>query len=483
MEERKGLSVPESGFQTVGIVGLGYVGLPLAMEVCRAGYECRGVDVDRSKVEALLRGESPILDVPSEDVARHLGEGRFRVSADYGDLGDCQAVIICVPTPLRKTKDPDVSYVLEAARRLKEVLSPGMLVILESTVYPGATEELVGGILEETGLRVGRDFHLAFSPERVDPGNRSFPLRRIPKVVGGVTPECGKRAASLYRALFDQVIEVASAREAEMVKLLENIFRAVNIGLVNELAVAAHKMGINIWNVIEAAATKPFGFMPFYPGPGLGGHCIPIDPFYLAWKAKIFGAETAFIELAGRVNSSMPRYVVERAAELLNRVGRPIRGSRFLVLGVAYKRDVSDTRESPALDIMEMLAERGGVVEYHDPYVPEVRLPAPVVGLRVPEAVPALVGEGWPGSTFPGSGVPGTLITPGTPGGGGNPGSRVWRSVELSPEELAGADLVLILTDHSSYDWDFVVRHARLIFDTRNATRGVRAGREHVHLL
>ncbi len=427
--------------EKVGVVGLGYVGLPLAVEVCRAGYRCLGVDVDPVRVEMLLRGESPILDVPSEEVARYRGEGKFEVSRDYEGLRSCQVVIICVPTPLRKTKDPDVSYVLDAARRLKEVLSSGMLVILESTVYPGATEELVGETLEETGLRVGRDFHLAFSPERVDPGNRLFPLRAIPKVVGGVTPECGERAVAFYSTIFDRVVPVASAREAEMVKLLENIFRAVNIGLVNELAVAAHKMGINIWSVIEAAATKPFGFMPFYPGPGLGGHCIPIDPFYLTWKAKVFGAETAFIELAGRVNSSMPRYVVERAAELLNQQGKPIRGSRFLLLGVAYKREVSDTRESPALDIMELLVERGGEVEYHDPYVPEVRF-----------------GE------------------PGRP-------PRVWRSVELTSEALARADLVLIVTDHSFYDWDFVVRHARLVFDTRNATRRVTGGREKVHLL
>ena len=418
----------------VGVVGLGYVGLPLAVEFCKRGFAVYGVDKSEKKIEILRKGKSYIGDVSDEAVKSCIETGRFHVSIDYKVLAQAQAISICVPTPLRKTKDPDMSYVIDAAENIAKVLQRGQLIILESTVYPGATKELITPILERSGLKVGQDFYLAFSPERVDPGNKQYGIRGIPKIVGGVTEECTTKAGELYQQIFEHVIPM-KAKEAEMAKLVENTFRAVNIGLINELALVAHKMGINIWNVIEAAKTKPFGFMAFYPGPGLGGHCIPIDPFYLSWKAKTYRADTSFIELADRVNSQMPIYVVERVADLLNQEGKPLKGSKILLLGVAYKRDVNDIREAPALDIVGLLSQKGAEVSYNDPYVPHVEY----LG-------------------------------------------REWRSQELD-EKLAVQDCVLIVTDHSDYDWEFIAQHAKLIFDTRNATAGIRDRFNNIHLL
>ena len=419
----------------VGIVGLGYVGLPLAVEFCNQGFDVYGVDKSSEKIELLRNGQTYIGDVSESALRECLKTGRFHVSTDYSILIKVQAVSVCVPTPLRKTKDPDMSYVVDAAENIAKILQPGQLIILESTVYPGATEELIAPILEKSGLRVGKDFYLAFSPERVDPGNERYSIRDIPKVVGGITEECTERAVELYRQVFEQVIPM-KAKEAEMAKLVENTFRAVNIGLINELALVAHKMGINIWNVIEAAKTKPFGFTAFYPGPGLGGHCIPIDPFYLSWKAKTYQADTSFIELAGKVNSQMPVYVVERVADLLNQVGKPLKGSKVLILGVAYKRDVNDIRESPALDIIGLLAKKGAKVSYNDPYVPSFAYL-----------------------------------------------EKQWESQPLTEELLKEPDCVIIATDHSDYDWEFIAQHARLIFDTRNATKGTRDKQANIQLL
>lgn len=412
--------------ERVAVIGLGYVGLPLAVAFCQNGFGVTGIDLDRQRLGRLEKGKSYIQDVSSEMIAQCLTSGRFQVSSEYQALSQAEAIIVCVPTPLRKTKDPDMSYVVDAAERISPHLRRGQLVILESTVYPGATEELIQPLLEQSGLVAGRQFHLAFSPERVDPGNHRFSLRQIPKVIGGLTPACSERAQRLYRAIFDRVLCVGSLKEAELTKLLENTFRSVNIGLINELALMAHKMGINIWSVIEAAATKPFGFMPFYPGPGLGGHCIPLDPFYLSWKAKSYGADARFIELAGEVNGKMPAYVVTRIMELLNQKGKPLRDAKILLLGVAYKRDINDLRESPALDIIDLLEERGALVSYHDPHVPK----------------------------FAHRG-------------------RERRSAELGEKLLAGQDCVVIVTAHSAFDYEYIAEHASLIFDTRNATQAL----------
>ena len=423
------------GNNAVGIVGLGYVGLPLAIEFCNQGFDVYGVDRSSEKIELLRKGKTYIGDVTEANIQECLKTGRFHVSTDYAVLIEVQAISVCVPTPLRKTKDPDMSYVVDAAENITKILQPGQVIILESTVYPGATEELIAPILEKSGLKVGEDFYLAFSPERVDPGNKQYSIRDIPKVVGGVTPESTERAVEVYSKVFKQVIPM-KAKEAEMAKLVENTFRAVNIGLINELALVAHKMGINIWNVIEAAKTKPFGFTAFYPGPGLGGHCIPIDPFYLSWKAKTYQADTSFIELAGKVNSQMPVYVVERVADLLNQVGKPLKGAKVLVLGVAYKRDVNDIRESPALDIIGLLAKKGATVSYNDPYVPSF-----------------------------------------------NYLEEQWKSQVLNEELLQGQDCVIIVTDHSDYDWEFIAQHAKLIFDTRNATKELPGSFSNIYLL
>ena len=354
----------------VGVIGLGYVGLPLAVEFARAGLRVTGFDVDDAKVRSINDGNSYIPDVPDDQLAEAVRAGRLRATIDMTELARMDVVDICVPTPLRKTRDPDLSYVVKAVEAVAAALRRGQLIILESTTYPGTTDEVVQPMLEERGLKADVDFYLAFSPERVDPGNPTFNTRTIPKVVGGVGAASTEAAAALYGLVVGTVVPVTSTRVAEMVKLLENTFRAVNIGLVNEIALMCHKMDINVWEVIDAAKTKPFGFMPFYPGPGLGGHCIPIDPFYLSWKARQTGFECRFIELAGHVNGAMPEYVVQRVVDALNSARMAINGARIHVFGVAYKRDVNDARESPALDIMELLAHRGAVVSYTDPFIP-----------------------------------------------------------------------------------------------------------------
>jgi UDP-N-acetyl-D-glucosamine dehydrogenase len=410
---------------TAVVIGLGYVGLPLAMEYAGAGIEVIGVDVDGSKVRALKAGKSYIGDVPGETVKKAVDSGRFTATTDFSVVAMADTVNICVPTPLRKTKDPDLSYIVGAMEHIVDYLHKDMLVVLESTTYPGTTKEVLGPMVEAKGFKVGRDIFLAFSPERVDPGNEKYTTKNIPKVVGGVTPRCGKIAAALYGGVMEKVHPVSSAAVAEMVKLLENTFRSVNIAMVNEIALMANRMGIDVWEVIEAAKTKPFGFMPFYPGPGIGGHCIPLDPFYLSWKAKQFGFESRFIELAGVVNGQMPHYTVDRVAEALNRFQKSINGSKVLVLGVAYKKNISDVRESPALDILHLLAEKGARLSYCDPYVPEVR--DSVIDLKA--------------SPF-------------------------------SASTLRKADCVLVVTDHSSFDYRMVARESKVVVDTRNALKG-----------
>jgi UDP-N-acetyl-D-glucosamine dehydrogenase len=404
-----------------GIVGLGYVGLPLAMEFVRAGYRVLGFDVNGTVVEALNAGRSHIQDVPSATLAEAVRSGRFAATADLDRLGEPDAISICVPTPLSKTKDPDVSYVLAATESVKRALHSGQLVVLESTTYPGTTRELLLPALEGTGHKVGEDFFLAFSPERVDPGNETWNTRNTPKVIGGITPACLEVATALYRPAIERLVPVSSTEAAELVKILENTFRSVNIGLVNEMAIVCDKLGVDVWEVIEAAATKPFGFMKFTPGPGLGGHCIPIDPHYLAWKMRALNYKTRFIEIAGEVNAEMPEYWVEKIADRLNDAGRAARGSTVLVLGVAYKKDIDDIRESPALDVIRLLRQRGAIVCYHDPHVPTLK-----------EDGHALA------------------------------------SVPLTAETLQRADCVIVVTDHSAVDYGLVVRHARAVVDTRH---------------
>jgi len=408
-----------------GIIGLGYVGLPLAVEFARAGLHVTGIDVDRSKVERIRAGRSYVVDVGDAEVAEQVAAGRLVATSEFGAIADVDTVNICVPTPLRKTKDPDLTFVVAAVNEIRRYLRRGQLVILESTTYPGTTEEVVQPALEASGLRVGRDFCLAFSPERIDPGNPHFNTRNIPKVVGGVTPACTEAAAALYAECVERVVPVSSTRVAEMVKLLENTFRSVNIGLVNEMALMSNALGIDVWEVINAAKTKPFGFMAFYPGPGLGGHCIPIDPFYLSWKAKMNGFEPRFIELAGHINESMPRFVVEKITDALNRHRKSVRGSRIHVLGVAYKAGVNDLRESPALNVMKILTDKGAVLSYSDPYIPAIR----EEGLCL-DSLP--LGNGY----------------------------------------LADVDCVVVLTAHREFDYRSVVETAPLVVDTRNALQG-----------
>src|SRR5687767_6004035 len=413
----------KSGEARVGIIGLGYVGLPLAVEFAKAGLHVVGYDVDQSKVDALAAGNSYIPDVPSKELREVLKAGTFRATTDQRELKDVDIIDICVPTPLRKTRDPDLSYVVKAIEATAAVLRKGQLVILESTTYPGTTEEVAQPALEAGGLKVGRDFYLAFSPERVDPGNQTYTTKNIPKVVGGIDEASTDLAAALYGRVVDKVIKVGNTRVAEMVKLLENTFRAVNIGLVNEIALMCHKMDIGVWEVIDAAKSKPFGFMPFYPGPGLGGHCIPIDPFYLSWKARQSGFECRFIELAGQVNSSMPGYVVDRVSAALNTHKKAINGARIHVFGIAYKKDVSDMRESPALDILELLHRRGAELSYTDPYVPTLK-----------------------------------------------EGDVTLQSI---PEDKVGAvDCAVICTDHKAFDYAAMPKRFPLIVDTRNALKG-----------
>ncbi|MBL9103402.1 MAG: nucleotide sugar dehydrogenase [Myxococcales bacterium] len=416
----------------VVVVGIGYVGLPLAVELAQAGFQVTGYDHSREKVAALSAGDSYIGDIPSDRVRPLVGAGRLRATTDPEVLGRADVVVVCVPTPLNKTRDPDNSFILAAADELAPRLRKGTLVILESTTFPGFTREVLVPRLQQTGLRAGSDFHIAFSPERVDPGNPRYHTHNTPKIVGGLTPACTELTLALYGQVIERLIPVSTPDAAEMVKLLENTFRAVNIGLVNEVAIMCGKLGLDVWEIIDAAATKPFGYMPFYPGPGLGGHCIPVDPLYLSWKLRALNYNARFIQVADEVNRGMPDLVIERVALALNDDARALRGSNILVLGVAYKRDIDDMRESPALDILELLHARGARVAYHDPHVP---------GLRV---------DLHGGQTLE------------------------LRSVELT--QLAAYDAVVIVTDHRAVDYARVVAEARVVLDTRNVTKAVRGG-------
>jgi UDP-N-acetyl-D-glucosamine dehydrogenase len=408
----------------LGVIGLGYVGLPLAVEMARQGFRVTGIDIDGAKVESVNVGRSHILDVPDAALAAAVMNGTIRATQSFAAVKSLDTISICVPTPLRKTKDPDLSYIIAAAEAIHNHLTPGKLIILESTTYPGTTREIVLPILEKSGLKVGRDFFLAFSPERVDPGNGTYTTRNIPKVVGGITPQCTEIASLLYDQFVEEVVPVSSTDCAEMVKLLENTFRSVNIALANEMARMCRKFHINVWEVIEAAKTKPFGFMPFYPGPGLGGHCIPVDPYYLTWKARLNGFEPRLIEMAGIINNQMPGFTISRIADALNKNKKSLNGSRILALGVSYKRDVSDTRESPALEVVKELMEKGAIVSYSDPHVPRVEI-----------------------------------------------GGEVLVSVSLTPELHQSMDCVVILTDHSGFDYSMIVAESSLILDCRNALR------------
>jgi UDP-N-acetyl-D-glucosamine dehydrogenase len=420
----------------IGVIGLGYVGLPLGLEFTRAGFGVTGFDVDHERVAALCAGGSYIEDVPAAAVAEAVADGKFTATTDFGRLSGCDVINVCVPTPLTKAKDPDVSHMAAALEEIRKRLRAGQLVILGSTTYPGTAHELFVPMLESTGLRCGADFALAFAPERIDPANQRFKVREVPKVVGGETPLCTDLAALVFEGVFDRVVKVSSTQSAEMVKLLENTFRAINIGLVNEVALMCHRLGLDVWEVIEAAATKPYGFMKFLPGPGLGGHCIPVDPTYLAWKMKSLNFPARFIELATDVNGRMPEHVAERVADLLNADRLAVNGSRILVLGVAYKANVSDMRESPALDVIRLLAARGAEVSFHDPHVREI------------------VVDG-----------------------------ASYKGVELGDDVLERADLVVVITDHADVDYARVAARAHRIFDTRNAMRDVRVGREKIHKL
>jgi UDP-N-acetyl-D-glucosamine dehydrogenase len=411
----------------VGVIGLGYVGLPLAVEFANAGFTTIGFEVDESKVSRINSGDSYIPDVPTVELASVVKADRLQATTNFGMLATVDIIVICVPTPLRKTKEPDVSYILDAAGRIQATLRSGQLVILESTTYPGTTDEVLLPMLEETGMKIDEDYFLAFSPERIDPGNANFNTRNIPKVVGGVSQASTEVAAATYGAIVEKVHTVSSARVAETCKLLENTFRAVNIGLVNELSQLCHTLEIDTWEVIQAAATKPFGFMPFFPGPGIGGHCIPLDPHYLSWKARMHGFEARFISLAEEVNSRMPEHVVELVTMGLNRNRKPVNGSKILILGVAYKRDIDDVRESPALAIIEKLREMGGEVAYHDPYIPEISLES-----ESPDKL---------------------------------------SSVELTDARVSESDCVVIVTDHQTVDYSSIAKRASLLLDTRNATR------------
>jgi len=410
-----------------GVVGLGYVGLPLAVEFAKVGLKVTGFEVDPGKVEELTAGRSYIGDVPTEELAPLVEQGLFNATTDFDELAEMDVISICVPTPLSKTRDPDMTYVVRATQDVARRLRKGQLVILESTTYPGTTDELVCPELEASGLTVGEDFYLAFSPERVDPSNPTYGIKNTPKVVGGVDEPSGELARTFYALAIDDVHKVSSAAAAELSKLLENTFRSVNIGLVNEVAMMCHRLGIDCWEVIDAAATKPFGFMKFVPGPGLGGHCIPVDPSYLSWKMKSLNFSARFIELATEINSRMPEHVVDRVTELLNEDRLAVNGAAILVMGVAYKKDVGDMRESPAIDVIGMLARKGGQVRYHDPFVPECEID----GVR-------------------------------------------YKCSDLTDELVTGSDIVVILTDHSRIDYADLVEKARHVFDTRNATHAIR---------
>ena len=416
----------ESRDALMGVIGLGYVGLPLAIALSKAGFQVTGIDVDGEKIRQLEVNSSYIEDVPSSEIATARSEGRFEASSDFSVLTRLDVIHICVPTPLTRSKDPDVSYMAKAVEEIRRRLRSGQLVILGSTTYPGTTHDLFVPMLEETGLRVGEDFCLAFAPERIDPANQDFEIREIPKVVGGETPKCRDLARQVFETVFDKVVPVSSTQSAEMVKLLENTFRAINIGLANEVALMCRRLGLDVWEVIEAAATKPYGFMKFLPGPGLGGHCIPVDPSYLAWKMKSLNFPARFIDVATEINTHMPEHVVERVGELLNQERLAVNGSRILILGVSYKRDVGDLRESPSLDVIKLLAEKGGDISFHDPFVGECEV------------------EG-----------------------------AVYKTVDLDEAVLSESDLVVILTDHREVDYDLVAAKTARIFDTRNAMKDI----------
>jgi UDP-N-acetyl-D-glucosamine dehydrogenase len=420
----------------IGVIGLGYVGLPLAVEFAKAGFTVTGFDVDGEKVRRIEAGESYIEDVRAKDVQEQKTAGRLSATTDFGKLSAADVINICVPTPLTRTKDPDVSHMAKAIEDIARRLRSGQLVVLGSTTYPGTTSELLIPMLEGSGLQIGTDFSVAFAPERIDPGNSKFTVQNVPKVVGGETPLCTELASKIYNTIFDQVVPVSSTACAEMVKLLENTFRAINIGLANEVALMCDRLGLDVWEVIDAAATKPYGFMRFVPGPGLGGHCIPVDPSYLSWKMKSLNFSARFIELAIDVNTHMPEHVAGKVADLLNEDRLAVNGSRVLILGVSYKPDVGDVRESPAIDVIEQLERKGAEISYHDPHVREVTI-----------------------------------------------GDKTYKNVELSDEVLSGCDIAVIVTDHSEIDWDRVVARAPRVFDTRNATKNVREGRERIRKL
>ncbi len=427
MESKTGRQQLEHKIRTraarTGIVGLGYVGLPLGVEFAKAGFDVTGIDIGEAKVDRVNAGDSYVLDIPTATLGPLVKDGKLRATTDFSVIKKLDTINICVPTPLRKTKDPDMSYIDAACREIAAYIHPGMLIILESTTYPGTTDEFVLPMLEKSGLRVGEDFFLCFSPERVDPGNPKFQTVNIPKVVGGITAACTELGSLFYAQALEHVVSVSSTRVAEMVKLLENTFRMINIGLVNELALMCDRMKINVWEVIDAAATKPFGFMPFYPGPGLGGHCIPIDPFYLSWKTRQAGFEARFIELAGYINAEMPHFVVDKVQNALNDQTKPLRGSHVHIMGVAYKRDIDDLRESPALDVIHLLTERGARVTFSDPYIGKLAID----GLDL--------------------------------------------CAEPVEKAARAADCVVIITDHKAFDYAALVDQARLVVDTRNALK------------
>lgn len=420
----------------IGVVGLGYVGLPLAVEKGKVGFPVLGFDINAARAERVNAGDNYIGDVQDEELKDLVNRGVVQATTDFSRLSECDVVIICVPTPLTTTRDPDISYIESVAKEIAKNLKPGQLITLESTTYPGTTQEVIQPLLEETGLKAGKEFFLAFSPERVDPGNKRFTTKNTSKVVGGVTPVCLEIAYTLYAQTIVNVVPVSTPAAAELTKVFENTYRAINIALVNELMLLCDRMGIDIWEVVEAAGTKPFGIQTFYPGPGVGGHCIPIDPFYLTWKARQYDFHTRFIELAGEINVEVSYYVVNKVIRALNRENKSLKDAKLLILGVAYKKDIDDVRESPALKIMELLRREGANLSYHDPYIPVI--------------------EPHGGSTV-----------------------RM-ESVPLTPEQLEAVDCVLILTEHSRVDYELTASHARLIVDTRNATKNITGKREHI---
>ncbi len=421
----------------IAIVGLGYVGLPLAVQKAKAGFNVIGIERKKERVDMVNQGKTYISDIVGKDLKNVVKAGKLKATQSFIPISKVDIVCICVPTPLTNHKEPDTQYIENVANKMLPHLHKNQLIILESTTYPGTTEEVILPKIEKAGFKIGKDFYLAFSPERIDPGNKKYHLANTPKIVGGVTPKCTQLARALYQQVVEEKIyTVSSPKVAEMEKLLENVFRNVNIALVNELTILCQRMGINIWEVIEAAKTKPYGFMPFYPGPGLGGHCIPVDPFYLAWKAKEYSFNTRFIELAGEINDRMPYYIVERVTKILNQQNKCINGANILILGVAYKKDIKDLRESPVLKIINLLKKEEAKIKYNDPYVPAFTL-----------------------------------------------NQKRYQSINLSDETIYNQDLVIITTDHSLYDYEKIVNSAKLIFDTRNATKNIKEGREKIHLL